>query len=128
MRIGLTSILVDDQEKALAFYTEKLGFEVANDIPLGEHRWLTVVAPEGTDEVELVLEPTAFPPARAYQEALFEAGIPITALFSEDVQAEYEELAERGVVFRGEPRQMGGAVGVLFEDTCGNLVSLVQPG
>lgn len=128
MRIGLTSVMVDDQEKALAFYTEKLGFIKKTDIPAGEYRWLTVVAPDGDDNVELVLEPLAFPPAKVYQEALFKAGIPATAFISDDVHAEFNKLKAQGVRFRGEPAHMGTATVVVFDDTCGNLISIVQPG
>lgn len=128
MQIRLVSISVDDQDKALAFYVEKLGFVRAKDIPMGPFRWLTVTAPEGADGVELVLEPLGFAPAATYQRALFEAGIPTTAFISGDVRAEYEKLKSRGVRFRGEPRAMGPITTVLFEDTCGNLINLVQPG
>lgn len=127
MQIRLSSVLVDDQEKALRFYTEVLGFEKKEDVPVGPHRWLTVTAPDGADGVELVLEPMAFPPARTYQEALFQAGIPITAFMTTDIESEYRRLQERGVVFRGEPQQMGPVTVALFEDTCGNLINLVQP-
>ncbi|MCB1055926.1 MAG: VOC family protein [Acidobacteria bacterium] len=126
MRIQLASITVDDQDKAQHFYTETVGFKVKNDIPMGEHRWLTVTSPDGVDGVELVLEPAAFPPALTYQKALFEAGIPATAFFTEDVHAEYQRLKAAGVVFRGEPQAMGNVIVVLFEDTCGNLINLVQ--
>lgn len=127
MRINLSSVTVDDQEKALQFYTEKLGFVKKTDLPIGEYRWLTVTSPEGVEGVELVLEPMGFPPSRDYQKALYEAGIPITAFISKDIQAEYKLLKSRGVVFRGEPQNMGNITSVLFEDTCGNLVNLVQP-
>lgn len=127
MRIGLSSVMVDDQQKALAFYTEKLGFIKKADIPEGEYRWLTVVAPDGDDKVELVLEPLAFPPAKVYQEALFNAGISATAFISDDVHAEFNRLKAQGVSFRGEPAQMGTATVVVFDDTCGNLISIVQP-
>jgi catechol 2,3-dioxygenase-like lactoylglutathione lyase family enzyme len=127
MRITLASIFVDDQDKALAFYTGKLGFVARHDIPMGEFRWLTVTSPEGVDGVELVLEPMAFEPARTYQQALFAAGIPATAFMTGDIAAEFARLKERGVVFRGEPKQMGPVTIVLFEDTCGNLINLVQP-
>ncbi len=127
MRIGLTSVLVDDQEKALAFYTEKLGFQKKTDMPAGDYRWLTVVGSEGNDSVELVLEPVAFPPAKDYQAALYNAGIPATAFISDDIQAEFEKLTALGVNFLGEPTNMGAATGVMFDDTCGNLLSLVQP-
>jgi len=127
MRINLSSVMVDDQDKALRFYTDVLGFRPMADLPMGEYRWLTVVSPEGAEGVELVLEPMAFPPAREYQRALFEAGIPATAFLTSDIQGEYARLKERGVVFRGEPQAMGPITVVLFEDTCGNLINLVQP-
>ena len=127
MQIRLASVTVDDQDKALRFYTSKLGFVKRNDIPMGEFRWLTVISPEGAEGVELVLEPAGFPPAREYQKALFEAGIPATAFLTEDIDAEYRRLKERGVVFRGEPQRMGPITSVLFEDGCGNLINLVQP-
>jgi catechol 2,3-dioxygenase-like lactoylglutathione lyase family enzyme len=127
MQIRFTSVLVDDQEKALRFYTEVLGFVVKEDIPLGEYRWLTVVSPDGVEGVELVLEPMGFPPARSFQRALYEAGIPLTAFITSDMRAEVERLKARGVVFRGEPADMGSILSVMFEDTCGNLINLVQP-
>jgi catechol 2,3-dioxygenase-like lactoylglutathione lyase family enzyme len=127
MQISLTSIMVDNQDRALAFYTKVLGFQKQNDIPMGEFRWLTVCSPEGVVGVELVLEPMAFPPARIYQKALFEAGIPATAFITQDIQAEYSRLSQLGVRFRGEPTGMGPITVVLFEDTCGNLINLVQP-
>lgn len=127
MQITLVSLLVADQDAALRFYTTALGFEVKHDIPMGEYRWLTVTSPEGAHGVELVLEPMAFEPARTYQKALFDAGIPATAFMSADIAAEYERLKARGVPFRGEPANMGPITAVLFEDTCGNLINLVQP-
>lgn len=127
MKIGLAGIIVDDQEKALAFYTGVLGFTVKNDIPMGQFRWLTVTSPEGAEGVELVLEPIGFPPAHAYQSALYAAGIPATAFLTHDIASEYARLKALGVVFRGEPANMGPITGVLFEDTCGNLINLVQP-
>lgn len=127
MRINLSSVMVEDQEKALKFYTEKLGFTKKTDMSIGEYRWLTVTSPEGPDGVELVLEPMGFPPARDYQKALFSAGIPITAFLSKDIQAEYQQLKTRGVIFRSVPQMMGAITSVLFEDTCGNLINLVQP-
>lgn len=126
MQIKFSSILVDDQAKALAFYTDVLGFQKLSDIPMGEARWLTVTSPEGVDGAEVVLEPMAFPPAREYQRALYDAGIPATAFITKDIHAEYARLKERGVVFRGEPTVMGAITVVLFEDTCGNLLNLVQ--
>ena len=127
MQITLTSITVEDQERALSFYTTVLGFEKKNDIPMGPFRWLTVTSPEGVAGVELVLEPPGFPPARVYQKALFDAGIPATAFITRDISGEYQRLKARGVVFRGEPVAMGPIMAVVFEDTCGNLINLVQP-
>lgn len=127
MQIKFSSLLVDDQDKALVFYTGVLGFTVVSDIPMGPYRWLTVTSPEGTAGMELVLEPMAFPPARTWQRALFEAGVPATAFITQDIAAEVARLRARGVVFRGEPRSMGPITAVLFEDTCGNLINLVQP-
>jgi len=127
MKIALASIMVEDQEHALRFYTTVLGFEKKNDIPMGQFRWLTVSSPEGTEDVELVLEPMAFPPARVYQKALFDAGIPATAFLSKDIIAEHKRLEKLDVKFRGEPVSMGPVIAVLFEDTCGNLINLVQP-
>ena len=126
MKIKLSSVMVDDQDKALKFYTETLGFVKKNDIPMGEFRWLTVISPEGHNDIELVLEPLGFPPARTFQKALFDAGIPWTALSSDDIKAEYERLKARGVKFRGEPQAMGPVTMVQFEDTCGNLINLYQ--
>jgi len=127
MHINLSSVMVDDQEKALKFYTEVLGLVKKTDMPIGEYRWLTVTSPDGPGGIELVLEPMGFPPARDYQKALFQAGIPLTAFLSDDIQKEYQELKKRGVVFRSEPQAMGAITSVLFEDTCGNLINLVQP-
>lgn len=127
MQITLSSILVEDQDRALDFYTNKLGFLKKNDIPMGEFRWLTVVSPEGAHGVELVLEPMAFAPARVYQQALYDAGIPCTAFISTDLASEYTRLKDLGVRFRSEPVNVGPIITVLFEDGCGNLVNLVQP-
>ena len=127
MEIRLTSVMVDDQDKALRFYTETLGFVKKADMPMGPFRWLTVTSPEGAEGVELVLEPMGFPPAQVYQKALFEAGIPSTAFLTKDILAEYTRLKNLGVVIRGEPTSMGPITTVLFEDTCGNLINLVQP-
>ena len=93
---------------------------------MGEFKWLTVVSPEGPEDIELVLEPMGFPPAKTYQKALFEAGIPLTALATDDIQTEYNRMKELGVSFRGEPKKMGPITAVLFEDTCGNLINLYQ--
>lgn len=127
MRIKLASVMVDDQSRALAFYTDVLGFVKKEDIPMGEFRWLTVTSPEGVEGVELVLEPTAFPPSKAYQKALFEAGIPQTAFLTSEIHDEYARLVARGVKFRSPPQSMGPITTALFEDTCGNLINLVQP-
>lgn len=128
MKIRIASVTVDDQEKALRFYTEKLGFTKMADIPMGPtYRWLTVVSPEGVQGVELALEPIGFEPARIYQKALFDAGIPATAFVSDHIEAEVAKLRARGVVFRGEIADMGPIRGLMFDDTCGNLIHLVQP-
>ena len=126
IRIKLTSVIVDDQAKALEFYTKVLGFVTKVDMPLGEARWLTVVAPKGPD-IELLLEPAGNPAARTYQKALFEQGIPATSFSADDVGEEYERMKRLGVVFRMEPRRMGPVIVATFEDTCGNLIQLVQP-
>jgi catechol 2,3-dioxygenase-like lactoylglutathione lyase family enzyme len=126
MQLKFISVMVEDQERALAFYTGVLDFEKMADIPMGEYRWLTVTSPDGLPGVELVLEPLGFPPARTYQKALFDAGIPATALITKDIAADVQRLKERGVVFRGEPAAQGPVTTVTFEDTCGNLINLVQ--
>jgi catechol 2,3-dioxygenase-like lactoylglutathione lyase family enzyme len=126
MKIKLSSVLVDDQEKALKFYTEVLGFVKKMDIPMGEARWLTVVSPDAPDEVELALEPNVNPAARTFQRAMFDQGIPLTAFESEDIQGEYERMKAAGVVFRSEPRDVGGTKLSVFEDTCGNLIQIYQ--
>jgi catechol 2,3-dioxygenase-like lactoylglutathione lyase family enzyme len=127
MKIRLASVMVDDQAKALTFYTDVLGFVKKTEIAMGTLRWLTVVSPEGPQGVELVLEPLGFPPAEAYQKALFEAGMPAAAFASHDIRAEYDRLRARGVTFHGEPTRAGPITTVLFEDTCGNLINLFQP-
>ena len=126
MRIDLTSVLVDDQEKALQFYTQKLGFRKMADVPVGEFRWLTVVSSESGDGMELLLEPMGIAEARAFQKALYDAGTPYTAFRTNNIDQEYQLLKGRGVTFRGEPQEMGPIKSVLFEDTCGNLINLVQ--
>jgi predicted enzyme related to lactoylglutathione lyase len=126
MQIKFVSVMVRDQESALRFYTDTLGFSKMADIPMGEYRWLTVTSPDGVVGAELVLEPMAFPPAQVYQKALFDAGIPATAFTTNDIEDEYKRLKARGVVFRGEPKNFGMISTVLFEDTCGNLINLVQ--
>lgn len=126
MRIKLNSIMVDDQAKALKFYTEVLGFEKKMDIPMGEARWLTVVSPEFPDEAELALEPNSNPAARTFQKAMVDQGIPFTAFQVDDVRLEYDRLQKRGVAFRSEPKDLGTTVVVTFDDTCGNLIQLYQ--
>ncbi len=126
MRIKLTSILVDDQEKALRFYTNVLGFVAKHDIPVGEYRWITVVSPDRED-LELVLEPNANPAGKAFQEAMFAQGIPLTAFEVVDLDAEVARLRDAGVVFTGPPVQAGPVRIALFADTCGNLIQLYQP-
>lgn len=128
MQIKFSSVLVNDQERALQFYTSKLGFTKVSDIPMGEHRWLTVTSPDGMEGVELVLEPMSFVPAKVYQMELFHAGIPATAFITHDVAADFERLTAAGVKFHGEPKNLGDITAVTFEDTCGNLVNLVQVG
>jgi catechol 2,3-dioxygenase-like lactoylglutathione lyase family enzyme len=125
MRIYVTSIFVDDQAKALAFYTEKLGFQKKNDLPAGGARWLTVVSPDAPDGVELLLEPNAHPAAQAYQEALVADGIPCTSFAVDDVQAEHDRLTGLGVVFTQPPTEMGPVTTAVFDDTCGNLIQIV---
>ncbi len=127
MQLKFVSVMVRDQETALRFYTDVLGFEKMADLPIGEFRWLTVTSPDGIAGVELVLEPLGFPPAREYQQAMFEAGIPALALITRDIQADYDRLTKLGVQFRGEPQNMGVITAATFEDTCGNLINLVQP-
>ncbi len=126
MKIKLTSVMVDDQEKALKFYTDVLGFVLKRDLPAGDARWLTVVSPEGPDDIELLLEPNGNPAAQVFQKALFDQGIPLTAFAVDDIDAEFARLRARGVVFRGEPQSAGEAIVVHFEDTCGNLIMLYQ--
>jgi predicted enzyme related to lactoylglutathione lyase len=126
MIINLMSIHVDDQEKALDFYTRVLGFEKKNDIPLGEHRWLTVVSPERPDGVELVLEPDEHPAAKEYTRALVADGIPFTSFAVDDAVAETERLKERGVVFVQEPVTHGPVTVAIFDDTCGNLIQIAS--
>jgi predicted enzyme related to lactoylglutathione lyase len=126
MKIKVTSIMVDDQDKALKFYTEKLGFVKKTDIPLGEHKWLTVVSGEEPDGVELLLEPMGFAPAKVFQKALKDAGIPLTMFNVNDLQSEYERLEKSGVKFSMKPTRMGPATIAVLDDTCGNNIQLVQ--
>lgn len=124
MRIVTTSVLVDDQAKALAFYTDVLGFAKKTDLPAGEHRWLTVVSPDATDGVELLLEPDAHPAAKPFKEALVEDGIPYTSFAVDDVQAEFDRLTALGVRFLQPPTPMGPVTTAVFDDTCGNLIQI----
>jgi catechol 2,3-dioxygenase-like lactoylglutathione lyase family enzyme len=127
MRIKLTSIMVDDQEKALRFYTDTLGFRKKHDIPVGEYRWITVVSPEGPDDLELALEPNANPAGKTFQEAMFEQGIPIAAFEVADIEKEFDRLAAKGVAFKQKPTAAGPVTLAVFADTCGNLIQLYQP-
>ena len=127
MKIALTSVFVDDQTKAADFYTRVLGFETRHDIPMGEHRWLTVVSPEAPDAVELVLEPNAHPAAVAFQDAMAADGIPVAVFSVPDVAAEHERLTGLGVRFTQPPTPMGPVVTAVLDDTCGNLVQLMAP-
>ncbi len=124
MRINLASIHVDDQQKALRFYTEVLGFQKKNDVPMGEHSWLTVVSPEDPDGVELVLEPSDHPAVGPYKTALVADGIPWTSFAVKDVHAEYDRLTGLGVTFTQEPTDMGPVTTAVFDDTCGNLIMI----
>ena len=124
MKINLTSVLVDDQKKALAFYTNVLGFQEKTNVSMGEHSWLTVVSPDDPDGVELVLEPDAHPAAKPFKDALVADGIPYTSFAVIDVQAEYERLSAQGVVFTQAPLTMGPVTTAVFDDTCGNLIQI----
>jgi glyoxylase I family protein len=126
MQIKLNSLVVDDQEKALRFYTEVFGFRLKHKIPMGEFHWLTVVSAEGPDDRELSLEPNVHPAAKAYQEALFRDGIPLTAFEVQDIDAEFARLSGLGVVFKGTPVAMGPVKIVQCADTCGNWIQLYQ--
>jgi catechol 2,3-dioxygenase-like lactoylglutathione lyase family enzyme len=126
MRIYVTSVMVDDQRKALDFYTNILGFEKKRDIPLGEASWLTVVSPEQPDGTELLLEPSSHPAAEPFKDALVEDGIPFTSFAVDDIQAEFDRLRSKGVRFTQEPTQMGEVTTAVFDDTCGNLIQIVQ--
>ncbi len=124
MRINVTSVFVDDQAKALAFYTDALGFVKKTDVPAGEARWLTVVSPEAPDGVELLLEPNSHPAAQAYQQALVADGIPATSFAVDDVQAEFDRLSAQGVRFVQPPTEMGPVTTAVLDDTCGNLIQI----
>jgi catechol 2,3-dioxygenase-like lactoylglutathione lyase family enzyme len=126
MRIYITSVLVDDQEKALRFYTDVLGFQKKHDIPLGEARWLTVVSPDDPQGPELALEPDAHPAAGPFKEALVADGIPVTSFAVDDVHAEFQRLRGLGVRFTQEPLEMGAVTTAVFDDTCGNLIQIAH--
>jgi catechol 2,3-dioxygenase-like lactoylglutathione lyase family enzyme len=127
MKIHLASVLVDDQDKALRFYTDVLGFVKKNDVPVGEARWLTVVSPDSPEGPELLLEPDSHPAARPYKQALVADGIPLTSFWVDDVQAEFERLRSLGVRFTQEPAAMGPVTTAVFDDTCGNLIQIAAP-
>ena len=124
MKINVVSVMVDDQSKALRFYTEVLGFEKKREIPFGEHAWLTVVSPDAPDGTELSLEPDEHPAARPFKEALVADGIPFTSFAVDDVEAEHERLTALGVVFTQPPTDMGDVTTAVFDDTCGNLIQI----
>jgi catechol 2,3-dioxygenase-like lactoylglutathione lyase family enzyme len=124
VRINLASVLVDDQQKALRFYTEVLGFVKKTEVPLGGHSWLTVVSPDEPDGVELVLEPDEHPAAKPFKQALMEDGIPFTSFAVDDVQKEFERLIGLGVRFTQQPTQMGPVTTAVLDDTCGNLIQI----
>jgi catechol 2,3-dioxygenase-like lactoylglutathione lyase family enzyme len=126
MKITVTSVLVDDQDKALRFYTETLGFVKKTEVPLGEHRWLTVVSPDDPDGVELVLEPDEHPAVKPFKRALVEDGIPFTSFSVPDVHAETERLRALGVTFTQEPLTMGPVTTAVLDDTCGNLIQIAS--
>ena len=126
MRINLTSVLVDDQAKALQFYTDVLGFVKKTDVPLGEHRWVTVVSPEDPDGPELLLEPDEHPAAQPFKLALVADGIPFTSFAVEDVGREFERLRGLGVRFTQEPTEMGPVTTAVLDDTCGNLIQIAS--
>jgi catechol 2,3-dioxygenase-like lactoylglutathione lyase family enzyme len=127
MRIKLTSIIVDNQDKALKFYTGIFGFVKKHEIPVGEYRWLTVVSPEAPEDVELSLEPNANPAGKVFQEALFKQGIPAAAFEVGDLEKEFRRLKENDVAFTQGPTRMGPVTIAICSDTCGNLIQLYQP-
>ncbi len=127
MRIKLTSIMVDDQDKALDFYTRVLGFQKKHEFPAGAYKWLTVVSPEAPQEIELSIEPNANPAAKTFQKAMFDQKIPLAAFEVSDLETEYARLRRLGVVFLGEPAKAGPVMLAIMSDTCGNLIQLYQP-
>jgi len=126
MKIVVTSVLVDNQDKALRFYTDVLGFVKKTEVPMGEFRWLTVVAPDDPNGTELVLEPDSHPAAKPFKRALVEDGIPFTSFGVSDVQAEYNRLRSKGVHFTQPPVAMGPVTTAVLDDTCGNLIQIAQ--
>lgn len=126
MRITVTAVLVDNQQKALEFYTQRLGFVKKQDIPLGDDRWLTVVSPEDPDGVELLLEPDGHPAVKPFKAALVADGIPFTSFAVQDIRAEYGRLTGLGVRFTQEPTEMGPVTTAVFDDTCGNLIQMAS--
>jgi catechol 2,3-dioxygenase-like lactoylglutathione lyase family enzyme len=126
MRINLSSVPVDDQEKALRFYTETLGFQKKHDIPLGKHRWITVVCPDDPDGIELCLEPDEHPAVKPFKSALVEDGIPFTSFAVRDLADEYKRLESLGVRFTQPPVDYGSVSAAVFDDTCGNLIQIAQ--
>jgi len=128
LRINLTSVMVDNQRKALEFYTNVLGFVKKTEIPMGEVSWLTVVSPDAPDGVEVVLEPDSHPAAGPFKRALVEDGIPFTSFAVDDVQAEYDRLRAAGVRFTQEPTDLGPVTVAIFDDTCGNLIQIASQG
>jgi len=126
MRIKLTSIMVDDQDKALTFYTRVLGFQKKHEFPVGAYKWLTVVSPEGPQDIELSLEPNANPAAKTFQKAMFDQKIPLAAFEVGDLEKELARLRGLGVVFISEPTKMGPVTLAVMSDTCGNLIQLYQ--
>ncbi|MGP4064118.1 VOC family protein [Oceanobacillus sp. M65] len=126
MRIIVNSIFVEDQDKALEFYSETLGFVKKHDVPTGEHRWITLVSQDDQDGTELLLEPNEHPAAKDYQQRLFAEGIPVTMFGVADIHEEYKKLVEKGVQFTMEPTEMGNVTIAVFDDTCGNLIQIIQ--
>ena len=127
MRIKLTSVLVDDQTRALRFYTDVLGFVTKHEIPMGEHAWITVVSPDDPEGVELVLEPSDHPAVRPFKDALVRDGIPFTSFAVDDVAGEHRRLSDLGVRFTQPPTEMGPVITAVFDDTCGNLIQIAAP-
>ena len=126
MRIHLTSVFVDDQQKALRFYTETLGFRVKHNIPLGDHAWITVVSEEAPEGTELLLEPDEHPAVRPFRRALVEDGIPSTSFAVDNLEAEHERLVARGVRFVQPPTDLGSVITAVFDDSCGNLIQITE--